>query len=231
MLLIFVIKYAFTQYRNDKFLVGANFGIAYPFGDLSKISKLGYDARFDFKTFINKRIAVGFETGYQRLGGDDEFWDGSKFGEYNVKFEILPVLFSGSYFFETLDRDFKPYISLAFGYFFFKNRVDFDSANTNPYPSNSAYPSQLYKIKHNKFGVNPSLGFIYMINKRFCFHTNLKLNYIAGFPETTSVKIERTNVIDKSYKYYTVDDYKTGFEIYQSLSFNIGFYYRLNRLF
>ncbi len=226
---LFFLSSLSAQYynKNDRFIVGLNGGIVKPMGDFSKVSELGIDLSLNAKMLLNPKIAVGITVGYMDFGQNDKFWNGANLGENKVNYQIVPLIFTATYFIQAYDLDFRPYVSLGFGYFIYRNQVDFNSASPVEYPYNNA-ASLEYSITDNKVGLIPNVGFLYNLNKEWAIDVNAKLTYIPNFEKVRSVKQTYTNV-DATYsgdKTRLIENYATGFSKISSVSITIGMYYR-----
>ena len=224
--ILFLSISTFSQYKKrDNYIIGINAGLSKPISDLADVAQPGSDFRISVKWFMNKKIAVGIETGYIGFAQNDDFWDASYRGKNDVKYQLLPVLLIGHYFIQAWDRDFRPYVGIGFGYFFFRNKVEFTSSNVKPVPYNP-FPSLEYKITESKFGLSPQVGFLYNIDKRWAIDLSARLTYVPNFPNTMSVEQKYTNVEDGVDDKVTVTDYKLGFTNLLSATLSIGLFYR-----
>lgn len=196
------------RYQDKKFLIGASAGYQYPLGDFGKQAKGGLGIRASGQMFVNKKIIVGAEVGYNNLGGDD-FWDGSHLGNYGVSYNIGSALLKGSFIIESWDRDFKPYVSLAFGYYRYQNKVNFTSTSAGA-------TSQKQTVKQNKVGIVPNIGFMYYLSNHLAFDMNLRYTYIPNFPES----VPEINENGDEYAYLL------GFTSISLPELSIGFYFR-----
>lgn len=153
-------------YKDENLLVGASVGYQYPMGDFGDQAKGGPVFRATGQIMLNKKLGVGAEIAYSLLG-QDKFWDGSHLGNYDVNYNIASAQLKGSYFFDSWDRDFRPYASFAFGYFYYQNSIKFVSTS-----GETAY--QKRTIKENKVGLTPIIGFLYHLSSTWSFDTNLR---------------------------------------------------------
>jgi len=222
----FLIGTASAQlHRHDNYIWGINTGAVLPMGKFADVSKAGLDLSISGKWFMNEQIAVGMQAGYQLLGQDDKFWNGANIGKNNVIYELVPLVLTGTYFFKVWDRDFRPYASLGFGYFFYKNKVRFNSFSTEAYPFNGN-PSLKYKISENKVGLMPSLGFLYNLNKQLALDVSARYTYIPNFSKFRSVNQTFTNTAEGYENKYIVENYAMGFTKISTLTISLGLYYR-----
>ncbi|MFA8434175.1 MAG: hypothetical protein ACEPOZ_06635 [Marinifilaceae bacterium] len=212
-------------YRSSEFLLGGAVGYSYPVGDFADVSHHGFSGSLVGRWLLNEQIGVGFEAGYSLFGKDDAYWNVGNRGEIDVNYQLIPLLLNGTYIFKAWDRDFKPYASVAFGYFLFRNHVDFNSVNSEPVPYNSD-PSLEYTIKENKVGVVPSLGFMYYLSDYLAFDMNLRYTYVPNFSKMRDVKQKFTNVSEGFDKYRIEENYSLGFDKISSLALNVGLLYR-----
>ena len=213
--------------KDDRFIVGLNVGVVKPLGDFAEESKLGTDLSLNAKLLLNPKLAVGLSVGYMDFGQNDSFWNGGNLGVNTVNYQIIPIVFTATYFIQAYDIDFRPYASIGFGYFLYRNHVDFNSASQVEYPYNNA-ASLEYTITDNKVGLIPNVGFLYNLSKEWTFDVNVKFIYIPNFDKIRSVKQSYTNVAD-SYsgdKTRLIENYATGFSNISSASLTVGMYYR-----
>lgn len=213
-LLLLVSLFAFFSkgnaqyYKDGRFLIGASVGYQYPLGDFGKQAKAGPSFKGIGQMMLNKKIGVGAEFGYSALGQDD-FWNGNNLGNYNVNYYIASAQLKGSFYFESWDRDFRPYASLAFGYFLYRNKNDFISTS-------GGSADQKRTIKENKVGLTPIVGFLYHMSAQWSFDMNLRYTYIPSFPESVTAK----NELGETYPYYL------GFDKISLPELSIGLFYR-----
>jgi len=195
-------------YKGEKFLLGASVGYQYPLGDFGDQAKGGVPLRLTGQMMLNKKIGVGAEIAYSLMGQDD-FWNGSHLGNYDVNYNIASAQLKGSYYFDSWDRDFRPYASMAFGYFHYQNSIKFISTS-------GGTENQKRTIKENKVGLTPIVGFLYHLSSTLSFDMNLRYTYIPDFPESVSAKDEN----GESYPYFL------GFDKISLPELSIGLFYR-----
>ncbi|MRT92169.1 OmpW family outer membrane protein [Ancylomarina sp. 16SWW S1-10-2] len=212
-----------AQYRNnnDRFIVGVNAGIVKPMGDFADESKLGADLSLNAKMLLNPKIAVGLSAGYMGLGQNDSYWNGDNRVKNTVNYQIIPIIFTATYFIKAYDIDFRPYASLGFGYFFYRSHVE--SIPTNTYDP----IKEEYTVSSSKVGLVPNVGFMYNLSKKLAVDVNLKLTYIPNFEN----KLEKKNVkpdYPEGYELTDLQKYRyIGFDKITSTSLTVGVYYRL----
>lgn len=166
-----------AQYsKNRELLVGASIGYQQPFGDLGDQAKAGPSFRITGQMMLNKKLGVGAEFGYSILGQSD-FWNADHRGSYDVNYNIGSALLRASYYFDSWDRDFRPYASLAFGYFYYRNNVDYTaiSAGTD---------NIKVEMTDNKVGLAPNIGFLYHLSDEWSFDMNLRYIYIPNLSDS-----------------------------------------------
>lgn len=206
---LLISTFGFSQYYKDQtYFVGASVGYQYPLGDFADQAKAGPSLRLTGQKMLNKKLSVGAELSFSLLG-QGEFWDGSHLGNYDVDYNIGSAMLRASYYFDTYDRDFRPYASLAFGYFYFREVAKFTS-------SSSGYESQKNTVTQNKVGLAPNLGFLYHISQTWSFDLNLRFTYIPNFPDSVT-KIDEQ---EREYQYYL------GFNKISLPELSMGFFYR-----
>ncbi|WP_372639586.1 OmpW family outer membrane protein [Ancylomarina sp.] len=211
-----------AQYYNkdDRFIVGLNAGVVKPMGDFADESSLGTDLSLNAKMLLNQKLAVGLSLGYMNFGQNDDLWAGDTRVKNDVNYQIIPIVFTATYFIQAYDLDFRPYASLGFGYFLYRNHVE--STPTNTYtPIKSEYT-----VSTNKIGLMPNVGFMYNLSKKLAVDVNLKLTYIPNFEE----KLEKKKVkpiVDKDIELSDTQKYRyLGFDKISSTSLTVGLYYR-----
>lgn len=166
-----------AQYYKDKnLLVGASVGYQYPMGDLGDQAKAGPSIRLTGQKMLNKKLSVGAELSYSLLG-QDEFWDGDHRGNYDVNYNIGSALLRASYYFDAWDRDFHPYVSLAFGYFYYRNKIGFLAIS-------GGVEDFKYTMTENKVGLAPNIGFLYHLSTDWSFDMNLRYVYIPNLSDS-----------------------------------------------
>ena len=211
-----------AQYYNkeERLIIGLNGGVVKPLGDFADESKLGTDLSLNTKMLLNPRIAVGLSLGFMNFGQNDKLWAGDTRVKNDVKYQIIPIVFTGTYFIQAYDLDFRPYASIGFGYFFYRNQVE--STPTNTYtPVKSEYT-----VSTHKFGLMPNVGFMYNISKTLAVDVNLKYTYIPNFEE----KLEKKKLkpgFDENIVLTDLQKYRyLGFDKISSASLTVGLYYR-----
>ncbi|WP_421917810.1 OmpW family outer membrane protein [Marinifilum sp.] len=168
---------SYSQYYKDQtYFVGGSIGYQFPLGDFGDQANGGPNFRLSARKMLNKKISVGAEVSFSMLG-QDKFWDGDHRGNYDVDYNIGSALLRASYYFDVWDRDFRPYASLAFGYFYYRNKVDFiaNSAGTNDFKNT---------LTDHKVGLAPNIGFLYHISDEWSFDMNLRYMYIPNLSDS-----------------------------------------------
>ena len=212
-----------AQYRNngERFIVGMNAGVVNPMGDFADESKLGIDLSLNAKILLNPKIAVGISVGYMDFGQNDDYWNGYNIRDYTVNYQVIPIVFTASYFIKAYDLDFRPYASLGFGYFLYRNHVE--STAINIYNADT----EEHTVFTGHIGLTPNVGFLYNLSKKLAADVNLKLTYIPNFED----KLEKKNVKPSFPEGAQLSDpekyYYLGFDKITSLSLTVGLYYRL----
>ncbi len=211
-----------AQYYNkeDRFIVGLNGGVVKPMGDFANESQLGTDLSLNAKLLLNQKLAVGLSVGYLNFGQNDDLWAGDTRVKNDVNYQIIPIVFTATYFIQAYDLDFRPYASLGFGYFLYRNHVESTPTNTfTPIKSE-------YTVSTNKIGLMPNVGFMYNLSKKLAVDVNLKLTYIPNFEE----KLEKKKIKPRPEEGIELTDLQKyrylGFDKISSASFTVGLYYR-----
>ncbi len=211
-----------AQYSNkkDRFIVGLSAGAVKPLGDFAKESKLGADISVNAKMLLNPKLAVGLSVGYMNFGQDDTYWNGDERRKNDVNYQIIPITFTGTYFIQAYDLDFRPYVSIGFGYFLYRNHVE--SIPTNTYTPEK----EEHTVSTNKIGLMPNLGFMYNLSKKLAVDVNLKLTYMPNFEEKLKKKKIKPS-IEEGVELSELQKYRyLGFDKIISTSLTIGMYYR-----
>ncbi|MDE5423453.1 outer membrane beta-barrel protein [Ancylomarina sp. DW003] len=211
-----------AQYSNkdDRFIVGLNAGVVNPMGDFADESKLGTEISLNAKMLLNPKLAVGLSVGYMDFAQNDDLWAGDSRVKNDVNYQIIPIVLTGTYFIQAYDLDFRPYASLGFGYFLYRNHVE--SIPTNTYtPVKSEYT-----VSTGKVGLIPNVGFMYNLSKKLAVDVNLKLTYIPNFDE----KLEKKKIkprLEEGAELSDLQKYRyLGFDKITSASLTVGMYYR-----
>jgi len=211
-----------AQYYNkeDRFIVGLNGGVVKPMGDFANESQLGTDMSLNAKLLLNQKLAVGLSVGYLNFGQNDDLWAGDTRVKNEVNYQIIPIVFTATYFIQAYDLDFRPYASLGFGYFLYRNHIESTPTNTfTPIKSE-------YTVSTNKIGLMPNVGFMYNLSKKLAVDVNLKLTYIPNFEE----KLEKKKIKPRPEEGIELTDLQKyrylGFDKISSASLTVGLYYR-----
>lgn len=211
-----------AQYYNkeDRFIVGLNGGVVKPMGDFANESQLGTDMSLNAKLLLNQKLAVGLSVAYMDFGQNDDLWAGDTRVKNDVNYQIIPIVFTATYFIQAYDLDFRPYASLGFGYFLYRNHVESTPTNTfTPIKSE-------YTVSTNKIGLMPNVGFMYNLSKKLAVDVNLKLTYIPNFEE----KLEKKKIKPRPEEGIELTDLQKyrylGFDKISSASLTVGLYYR-----
>jgi outer membrane protein W len=206
--------------KDDRFIVGLNGGVVKPMGDFANESNLGTDLSLNVKMLLNPKLALGLSLGYSDFAQNEDFWSGDSRVKNDVNYQIIPIVFTATYFIQAYDLDFRPYASLGFGYFLYRNQLK--SIPTNTYtPIKSEYT-----VSTNKIGLMPNVGFLYNLSKKLAVDVNLKLTYIPNFKE----KLEKKKIKprpDENIELTELEKYRyLGFDKITSTSLTVGMYYR-----
>ena len=199
----------YSQYYKDQtYFIGGSVGYQYPLGDFGDQAKAGPSFRLTAQKMLNKKLSVGAELSYSLLG-QDKFWDGSHLGKYDVDYNIGSALLRASYYFDSWYRDFRPYASLSFGYYYYRNKIDFTATS-------GGTSNQDRTITENKVGLAPNVGFLYHLSDSWSFDMNLRFTYIPNFPDSVSEKDE----YGETYQYFL------GFDKISLPELSVGLFYR-----
>jgi len=206
--------------KEDRLIVGLNAGIVKPIGDFANESDLGTDLSLNAKLLLNPKIAIGLSLAYIDFDQEDEFWNGDVRRDNDVNYQVIPLVFTATYFIQAYDLDFRPYASLGFGYFLYRNHVE--STPTNTYKPQK----EEYTVLANKIGLVPNVGFMYNLSKELAVDVNLKLTYVPNFEdklEKKKIKPDFENGTEPTdrQKYLYL-----GFNKISSISLTAGLYYR-----
>ncbi|WP_372752964.1 outer membrane beta-barrel protein [Labilibaculum sp.] len=197
-----------AQFYEDKtWMLGASVGYQHPTGDFGDYAKSGPVFRLNGLRMLSRKVAVGAELGCS-LFGQSDIWDVGYASAYDVKYYLFSAQVKASYFFDTWDRDFRPYISGALGYFQYRNVIEFMSVNSSDETKNT--------LKENKMGLTPILGFLYHLSDNWTFDMNLRYTYILDFSGYITTQDEDGD----DYEYYL------GFDKIALPEISVGLYYR-----
>lgn len=197
-----------AQYYEDKtWMLGASVGYQYPSGDFGDYANYGSVFRLNGLRMLSRKIAIGAELGAS-LFGQSDIWDGGYTSAYDVNYYLFSAQVKASYFVDSWDLDFRPYISAAFGYFHYRNVIEFMSVNSSEDTQKT--------IKENRMGVTPIVGFLYHLSNSLTFDMNLRYTYLLNFPEYSTAKDESGD----DHNYYF------GFGKIALPELSVGLYYR-----
>jgi len=206
--------------KEDRLIVGLNAGVVKPIGDFANESDLGTDLSLDAKLLLNPKIAIGLSLGYKDFGQNDDLWAGDSRVKNNVNYQLIPIVLTATYFIQAYDLDFRPYASLGFGYFFYRNHVE--STPTNTYKPQK----EEYTVLANKIGLVPNVGFMYNLSKDLAIDVNLKLTYVPNFED----KLEKKKIKPRPAPNTELSELQKyrylGFDKISSISLTAGLYYR-----
>ncbi|WP_321280059.1 outer membrane beta-barrel protein [Marinifilum fragile] len=208
LVLIFSFESYSQYYKDQNYFIGGSMGYQLPLGDFGDQANGGPNFRLAGRKMLNKKLSVGAELSLSLLG-QDKFWDGSHLGSYDVSYNIGSALLRASYYFDAWDRDFRPYASLAFGYFYYRNEIDYTASSLGS-------SNDKRTITENKVGLAPNIGFLYHISDTWSFDMNLRYAFIPNFPDSVTSKDE----YGEDYQYYL------GFDKISLPELSIGFFYR-----
>jgi opacity protein-like surface antigen len=192
-------------YEDETWMLGASLGYQHPLGDFGDYAKSGPVFRLNGLRMLSRKIAVGAELGCSLLG---HVSNGTSSEAYDVNYYLFSAQVKASYFFECWDRDFRPYVSSAFGYFHYRNVIEFLSENSSEDTKNT--------IKENKMGVTPIVGFLYHLSSNWTFDMNLRYTYILNFSGYITTEDDSG---------YDSDSY-LGYDEIALPELSIGLYYR-----
>lgn len=161
--------------RKTKFVLGAGLNYSYPLGDFSKQANSGFGIELNGAYILNRKLSVGVEVSYSILPQDD-LWRTNSNDSYEVDYNLASLFFNGTYFIDAWDQDFKPYVAIGFGYFMYRQKLNYNSTNE--------YNPQQYTIKIDKVGISPIAGFMYYLSRDLLIDTSIKFTYIPGIPKT-----------------------------------------------
>jgi outer membrane protein W len=142
---------------NAQIKVGAGLGIALPMGDFGDMAKMGFGGGVSGKYMLNDNMALGLGVGFY------SFSPKNSISGYDVKYSIMPIAASFTYYFAT--EGFKPYAGADLGFYSFKTKVTYSGASASTSVS--------------KLGFAPTVGFEYGLSDALALDVNAKYNYIT----------------------------------------------------
>ncbi|WP_027473129.1 porin family protein [Saccharicrinis fermentans] len=112
--------------------------------------------------FFNPLLSLGSELGYAYLPKDKDTWNQSRRGNIKVNYKMTKLTAQGNFYFN--DEKIRPYMGVAFGLYYLRNTVDFDSNYTGSI--NDASVSYTSNTLHAGFG--PEAGILFnLIGEQF----------------------------------------------------------------
>jgi outer membrane protein W len=148
-----LVLFSFTSNAQMKLGVGGGLGL--PMGDMGDYMKMGFGANVSGKYMLNDNMALGLNLGYHMFSAKDEF------GGSDVKFTVIPIAPSFTYYFAT--EGFKPYVGTDLGFYMCKSKNDITG----------------YDESATKLGFAPTVGFEYELSDKMGLDVNAKYNYIT----------------------------------------------------
>lgn len=152
---------------NAQLKLGVGGGIALPMGDFGDAVKTGFGVNVGGKYMLNDNMALGLDLGYHMFSAKEEV-DG-----YDLKFSVIPIAPSFTYYFAT--EGFKPYAGVNVGFYMGKTKVEYEGVSMS--------------TTETKLGFAPILGFEYALGEKMGLDVNAKYNYITSDPSTTYLGI------------------------------------------
>lgn len=151
-----------TSYAQDGFYWGGGLSIKAPTNTLSNdafgfndVANIGGGINLSTVYFLNPQISVGSELAYTYFPKDKDVWNQDSRGDIKVNYQMASLTAQGNFYFNG--DDVRPYIGVAFGFYYLRNLVNFSPDNNiDPvsYVSNTFHP-----------GFGPELGTLIKINK------------------------------------------------------------------
>ncbi|MFT3740992.1 MAG: hypothetical protein QM786_19760 [Breznakibacter sp.] len=197
-----IISFPATEFLGQsfsKYYFGGSIGAAIPsnWGEkqfnigFADVAKPGPHIAFDGRWFYNKRLSLGVDMSYARLGQNRGFWNVSRYGEVALSYTMLQSTIHGCYYFD--DRGFMPYTGIGFGAYWLLNNLSFRSA----YSGTDADASVKYQTRTLKPGFAPQAGFLVKASKRSFLFIDIKFQIIPNIkPEQVYVLDDWGNNID-----------------------------------
>ncbi|MGE0077785.1 MAG: outer membrane beta-barrel protein [Bacteroidales bacterium] len=169
----------FAIAANAQIKVNAGAGLLFPTGDFGDVAKTGFGVNIGGKYMLNEKMAVGFAVGYNSLAASDDIVDAFKFlagtDDVDMKYTIIPVVGSFSYFFKT--DGFKPYAGLDLGIYTANVKLEIDGEDVT---DDAGLDGE------TKLGFAPTLGFEYSFSDKLALDVNAKYNYIMTEDNATT---------------------------------------------
>lgn len=155
------------------------------------VARPGPRMSFEGRWFYNKRLSLGLDLAYARLGHDRGFWNVSRYGNVSLNYTMCQSTIHGCYYFD--DRGFMPYAGIGFGAYWLLNNLNFKSA----YTGTNSDASVVYQTRTLKPGFAPQVGFLAKTSKRSFFFIDVKFQIIPNVkPEQVYVQDELGNYVD-----------------------------------
>jgi outer membrane protein W len=150
-----------TLSANAQIKVGAGAGIQLPMGTFGDMFNMGFGGAATGKYMLKENIAVGATIGYGMFSAKDNF------GGSDMKFTIMPIAASLSYYFAT--EGFKPYVGADLGFYMWSIKYSGTKVGDG-----------------SDLGFAPTVGFEYDLSESMALDVNAKYNYIMTEGDATT---------------------------------------------
>ncbi|MGQ1785375.1 hypothetical protein [Saccharicrinis sp. GN24d3] len=146
------------------------------------VANIGGGINFSSLWFFNPRLSLGSGLGYAYFPKDEDTWNQSRRGDIKVNYQMMNLTAQGNFYFN--EEKIRPYLGVAFGLYYLRNMVDFDSNYTGT--NNDASVSYVSNTFQAGFG--PEVGLLIKIigeqfatlSVRYTVIPNIEAEY---FPE------------------------------------------------
>ena len=126
----------------------------------SDVANIGGGINASTLWFFNPRLSIASELGYAYFPKDKKTWNQQKLGDIKVNYRMVNLTAQGNFYFN--EEDIRPYMGVAFGLYYLRNLVNFDSKYTGS--TNDASVNYVSNSFHAGFG--PEVGCLFKINRQ-----------------------------------------------------------------
>lgn len=185
-----VLLTGFSTHTFGQIKIGASAGIGLPMGDFGDSYKTGFGGSIDGKYFTSENLAFGLNAGFFTFKDKLDFSEtlGDATVKIEGKFNVIPILVTGEYYFAT--EGFKPYVGAGVGFFMLSEKATTSIEGTLSDIYQGYIEEGSVTVNETKFGVVPMVGVMYGLSDNLDLNVNLKYNlvFVGSDDETENVK-------------------------------------------
>ncbi len=123
------------------------------------VARIGGGANVGTLWIFNPRLSLGSELAYSYFPKNKDTWNQERRGDIKVNYQMINLTAQGNFY--LTEEEVRPYLGVAFGLYYLRNIVNFNSNYVGS--TNDASVSYVSSTLHAGFG--PEVGVLFKLSK------------------------------------------------------------------